>query len=75
MRILLIEDEQLIREQLHERHTQHGYVVDSAADGEEGLFLGQEYPYDAAVIDLGCRRWTASTSSRHCAPSRRIFPS
>ena len=30
-----------------------GFVVDVASDGEEGLYYGREYDYDAAVIDLG----------------------
>ncbi len=53
MRILVIEDEQLLREQLQLRLQQQGYAVDVASDGEEGLFLAMEHPFDAAVIDLG----------------------
>lgn len=53
MRLLVIEDEPRIREQLIETLTQQGYAVDSAADGEEGQYLGRETPYDAAIVDLG----------------------
>ena len=53
MRILVIEDEKQLREQLQLRLQQQGYAVDIAGDGEEGLFLATEYPFDAAVIDLG----------------------
>ena len=53
MRILVIEDEQMLREQLQSRLQQQGYAVDVASDGEEGLFLAGEHPFDAAVIDLG----------------------
>jgi two-component system response regulator PhoP len=53
MRILVIEDEEMLREQLQIRLQQQGYAVDVASDGEEGLFLATEYPFDAAVIDLG----------------------
>jgi two-component system response regulator PhoP len=53
MRILVIEDEQKLCEQLQTRLQQQGYAVDVASDGEEGLFLATEYPFDAAVIDLG----------------------
>ncbi len=53
MRILVIEDEKLLREQLQLRLQQQGYAVDVASDGEEGLFLAMEHPFDAAVIDLG----------------------
>ncbi|MCZ6711768.1 MAG: response regulator, partial [Gammaproteobacteria bacterium] len=53
MRILVVEDEQILREQLADRLRSAGYVVDAAKDGEEGLYFGQEYQYDAAIIDLG----------------------
>ena len=53
MRILLVEDEQQLREQLSKALTEAGYAVDAAADGEDAIFMGREYPYDLAVIDLG----------------------
>ena len=53
MRILVIEDEVLLREQLHSQLQKAGYAVDSAEDGKEGLYLGNEYPFDLAVVDLG----------------------
>src|SRR5690606_38141516 len=30
-----------------------GYAVDAAADGKEAVFLGSEYPFDLAIVDLG----------------------
>lgn len=53
MRILVIEDEQALRTQLHEQLSSRGYSVNSAEDGEEGLFFGREYPQDLAVVDIG----------------------
>ena len=53
MRILLVEDEAPLRETLAARLKREGYAVDAAADGEEGLYLGREMPFDCAVIDLG----------------------
>jgi len=53
MRVLVVEDEDPLREQLTDRLKEEGYAVDTAADGEEGLYLGREYPIDVAVIDLG----------------------
>ena len=53
MRILVVEDDAALRSQLEARLTAAGYVVDMAEDGEEGLYYGQEYGYEAAVIDLG----------------------
>ncbi len=53
MRILIVEDEEALRSQLVEYLKGEGYVTDEAADGEEALYYGREYSYDAAVIDLG----------------------
>ena len=53
MRILVVEDENSLREQLTGHLQGQGYAVDAAADGEEGLYFGREYTYDAAVVDLG----------------------
>ncbi len=53
MRVLVIEDEASLRQQLDTRLKREGYAVDDAADGEEGLYLGSEYSFDIAVIDLG----------------------
>ena len=53
MRILVVEDEVQLQEQLRAKLKDSGYVVDAAQDGEEGLYDGREYEYDAAVVDLG----------------------
>lgn len=69
MRILIIEDETALRERVIAQLRERGYAVDSAADGRTGLYLGQEYPLDAAIVDLGLpdlsgieviRRWRAA---------------
>ncbi|MDT8310068.1 MAG: response regulator transcription factor [Methylophaga sp.] len=56
MRILLIEDEIALREQIAQQLRAQNLTVDAVADGEEGLFMGSEYPYDVAIIDLGLPR-------------------
>lgn len=53
MRLLVVEDEKDLRRQLVTALTDAGYAVDSAADGEEGYFLGDTEPYDLVVLDLG----------------------
>jgi len=53
MRILLIEDEQALRQQVQARLVAEGYTVDASGDGREGLYLASEYPVDLAVVDLG----------------------
>ncbi|CDO60685.1 MULTISPECIES: response regulator transcription factor [Parvibaculaceae] len=53
MRVLVVEDDVDISRQLVTVLTDAGYAVDSAADGEEGHFLGETEPYDAILLDLG----------------------
>jgi two-component system response regulator PhoP len=53
MRLLLIEDDPALRQGLARQLEADGYRVDQAADGQEGLFIAQEYPVDLAIVDLG----------------------
>lgn len=53
MRLLIVEDEDLLKAQLVQAMETQGYVVDGAADGNTGLYYAREYDYDAAIIDLG----------------------
>jgi two-component system OmpR family response regulator len=53
MRVLIVEDEPNLRQQLQNTLEGAGYAVDTAGDGEEGLFLGETENYDAIVLDLG----------------------
>jgi len=53
MRLLLIEDDAVLRIGLMRQLEADGYRVDMAADGEDGLFQAREYPLDLAIIDLG----------------------
>ena len=74
MRILVIEDEQSLLEQLHNRLKQEGYAVDGAANGEEGLFLATEYPLDAAIIDLGLPKLSGIEVIRKARAAGKSFP-
>jgi len=53
MKLLVVEDENLLRQQLVQSLTENGYVVDGAEDGRDGLYYAEEYEYDAAIVDLG----------------------
>lgn len=53
MRVLVIEDETKLREELVARLHDEGFAVDATGSGEEGLYLGSEYPIDIAIVDLG----------------------
>ncbi|HID45714.1 MAG TPA: response regulator transcription factor [Chromatiaceae bacterium] len=53
MRLLLIEDDIPLLQQLAGQLERKGYAVDQAENGTDGLYLGREFPIDVAVIDLG----------------------
>lgn len=53
MRLLLVEDDVELQNNLREHLLEANYSVDVASDGESGLFQGEECPYDAAIIDVG----------------------
>ena len=53
MRLLVIEDDAILRESLARKLGEAGFAVEQAADGKEGLYFAEEYPVDLAIIDLG----------------------
>jgi len=52
MRVLVIEDDKKIASFIRNGLKQAGFAVDVAYDGEEGLNLALQEPYDAAVVDI-----------------------
>ena len=74
MRILIIEDEASLLERVAAQLREQGYAVDTAADGRDGLFLGQEYPLDAAVVDLGLPDMSGIEVIRRWRAAGRRFP-
>ena len=52
MKILLIEDSARLQESLRKAFKNMGYAVDSATDGEEGLWLAENNDYDVVVLDM-----------------------
>ena len=53
MKLLVVEDEALLRHHLFTRLGEHGHVVDAVADAEEALYRVSEYNHDLAIVDLG----------------------
>jgi two-component system, OmpR family, response regulator len=53
MRVLVVEDEARIAEQLSDRLRAAGYAVDRAETGERADFLVRTESYDAVLLDLG----------------------
>jgi DNA-binding response OmpR family regulator/membrane-associated PAP2 superfamily phosphatase len=52
MRLLVIEDNQTLRQSLVQYLTEASFVVDSTGTGDEGLWYATEHPYDAILLDL-----------------------
>ncbi len=52
MRLLLVEDDQEIASFIMKGLRQEGFAVDHAADGEDGLHLACQVPYDVAIVDI-----------------------
>jgi two-component system response regulator PhoP len=74
LRILVVEDEELLRTQLAERLKQAGYAVEQAPDGEEGLYVGEELPLDLAIIDLGLPGLSGIDLIRRLRAADKEFP-
>jgi two-component system OmpR family response regulator len=52
MRILIVEDEPDLLRSLAQALREEGYAVDTANNGEDGLFNAESYDYDAIVLDV-----------------------
>jgi len=74
MRLLVVEDQSLLRQQLAQGLTRHGYVVDDAADGKAGLYFASEFAYDAAIIDLGLPLLDGISLIRQIRAQGKTFP-
>lgn len=74
MRLLIVEDESLLRQQLAQGLVKQGYVVDDAADGSAGLYYATEYSYDAAIIDLGLPKLDGISLVQEIRKQGKTFP-
>jgi two-component system OmpR family response regulator len=52
MRLLIVEDETDLRLALGMSLSDEGYAIDSAEDGEEGLYKALNWEYDAVILDI-----------------------
>ncbi|MBI4429269.1 MAG: sigma-54-dependent Fis family transcriptional regulator [Ignavibacteriales bacterium] len=51
-RILIVDDEKIIRESLAFVMKKEGYVVDEASNGKEALKKHEQHPYDIVITDI-----------------------
>jgi two-component system, OmpR family, response regulator len=74
MRILVVEDEASLAQQLTSSMADAGYAVDRAADGERADFLAQTEQYDAMVLDLGLPKIDGLTLLRNWREAGLVTP-
>jgi len=74
MRLLVVEDDPDLSEQLVDALRDAGYAVDLTGDGEEAQFLGDTEPYDAVVLDLGLPTMDGMTVLERWRESGRNMP-
>jgi two-component system response regulator PhoP len=74
MRLLLVEDDVRLQDSLADTLREAGYAVDVSGDGVEGLWYGEEFPIDLAIIDLGLPGMPGLDLIRKLRASERDFP-
>jgi two-component system response regulator PhoP len=74
MRLLVIEDDEILRASLVSKLADAGFAVEQAADGTEGLYCAQEYPIDLAIIDLGLPEISGLDIIRKTRESGKSYP-
>ena len=52
MRLLIVEDDDMLREVLHKRLVREGYAVDACANGVDGLDYALAKPYNGIILDV-----------------------
>jgi len=74
VRVLIVEDEPALLEQLAHAFRDAGYAVDTAADGERADFAVRTESYDAVLLDLGLPRIDGLTLLRRWRESGLRLP-
>ena len=72
--VLLIEDEDALRMTLGDRLRSEGYVVECAADGDEGFAKATRLPFDLILLDVLLPRRSGLTLCRDIRQAGLITP-
>jgi two-component system response regulator MprA len=70
-RVLVVEDDQSLREVIAEALLEDGYLVDAATNGQAGLELARQSPPDLVILDLMMPRMDGE---EFCLAVRQIEP-
>ncbi|MBI1254296.1 MAG: response regulator [Hyphomonas sp.] len=74
MRVLLVEDEPFIAEDVITALKESGFIVDHAKNGEDAWFMGDTEPYDAVVLDLGLPQLDGLSVLKRWRAAGQTFP-
>ena len=74
MRLLLVEDDASLGQELQTRLRSDGYAVDWVRDGDEAAWLGSEGLHDLAVVDIGLPRRDGLSVLREWREKGLILP-
>ena len=74
MRVLVIEDDAVLRESLVSQLEEGGFATEQAADGREGLYFALEFPVDLAIIDLGLPEVSGLDIIRQVREQDKAYP-
>jgi two-component system response regulator PhoP len=74
MRLLVIEDDEALRESLCRQLADNGFGIEQAADGREGLYFAMEYPIDLAIVDLGLPEMSGLDVIRELREKGKTYP-
>jgi two-component system, NtrC family, response regulator AtoC len=71
IKVLVVDDEDYIRDVVRQKLEASGYSVEEAAEGETALQMIRKYPYDAIITDL---RMPGTSGERVLEEAKAIFP-
>ena len=74
MRLLVIEDDETLRESLCSQLSAAGFGIEQSGDGREGLYYALEYPIDLAIIDLGLPELSGLDIIREVRKQGKTYP-
>ena len=74
MKLLVVEDEALLRHHLFTRLTDSGHVVEAVANAEEALYQTGQFNHDLAIIDLGLPGMGGLDLIRQLRTQTKTFP-
>ena len=74
MKVLVVEDDPQLAQQMQQQLTAQGFIVDCAYDGEEAHFMGSTETYDAVVLDLGLPKVDGLTVLKKWRAENVIMP-